>query len=188
MFYDLIVSNRSYRRFYEEHSISVERLRELVDYARLSPSGTNKQPLKYIISGNKEKNELIFPHLLWAGYLKEWAGPEVGERPSGYIVILQDKNIGPSGIDHGIAAQSILLGARSMELGGCMIQSIRREELKAALGISDEYEILLVVALGKPKELVIIDEIEDGGDIKYWRDKNQDHHVPKRKLQDIILK
>nr|WP_237715545.1 nitroreductase family protein [Pelosinus fermentans] len=187
MFYDLIVSNRSYRRFYEEHSISEERLRELVNYGRLSPSGANKQPLKYIISGDKTKNELIFPHLLWAGYLKEWAGPEKGERPSGYIVILQDTNIGPSGVDHGIAAQSILLGARSMDLGGCMIQSIKRDELKATLQISDQYEILLVIALGKPKETVILDEIEDGDDIKYWRDTNLEHHVPKRKLKDIIL-
>lgn len=187
MFYDLIVSNRSYRRFYEEHSISRERLIELVDYGRLSPSGANKQPLKYIISGEKEKNATIFAHLLWAGYLKDWAGPEEGERPSGYIIILQDKNIGPSGVDHGIAAQSIMLGARSMELGGCIIQNVRRDELRAALHIADQYEILIVLALGKPKEVVIIDEIEDGEDIKYWRDDNQEHHVPKRKLQDIIL-
>jgi nitroreductase len=187
MFYDLIVSNRSYRRFYEEHSISHDRLLELVNYGRLSPSGSNKQPLKYIISGDKEKNATIFSHLLWAGYLKDWSGPEEGERPSGYIVILQDKNIGASGIDHGIAAQSILLGARSMDLGGCIIQNVRRDGLREALHITDQYEILIVLALGKPKEIVIIDEIQDGEDIKYWRDGNQEHHVPKRKLKDIIL-
>ncbi len=187
MFYDLIVSNRSYRRFYEEHSISEERLKELVNYGRLSPSGANKQPLKYIISGDKTKNDLIFPHLMWAGYLTEWAGPEKGERPSGYIVILRDSNIGPSGVDHGIAAQSILLGARSMGLGGCMIQSIKPDDLKVALQISDQYEIMLVIALGKPKETVILDDIEEGDDIKYWRDTNLEHHVPKRKLKDIIM-
>ena len=187
MFYDLISSNRSYRRFYEEHTISQDRLIELVNYGRLSPSGANKQPLKYIVSGEKEKNATIFSHLLWAGYLKDWLGPEEGERPSGYIIILQDKNIGPAGIDHGIAAQSILLGARTMDLGGCIIQNIRRDELRTALNIAEHYEILIVLALGKPKEIVIIDEIEDGEDIKYWRDTKQEHHVPKRKLKDIIL-
>jgi len=188
MFYDLIVSNRSYRRFYEDYSISDDKLIELVNYGRLSPSEANKQTLKYIISGKKEKNAIIFAHLLWAGYLKDWPGPEEGERPSGYIVILRDKNIGSSSIDHGIAAQSILLGARSMDLGGCIIQNVRRDELQAALHIAEQYEILIVLALGKPKENVIIDEIQDGDDIKYWRDKNQEHHVPKRRLKDVILK
>ncbi|AIF49973.1 nitroreductase family protein [Pelosinus sp. UFO1] len=187
MFYDLVVSNRSYRRFYEEHSISEGRLLELVNYGRLSASGANKQPLKYIISSDKEKNQIIFPHLLWAGYLKDWSGPKEGERPSGYIIILQDKKIGTSGVDHGIAAQSILLGARSMDLGGCMIQSIKRDELQTALHIPDQYEILLVLALGKPKEVVIIEEIEEGEDIKYWRDERQEHHVPKRKMKDVVL-
>ena len=188
MFKDLVASNRSYRRFYEEHVISYEQLAQLVDYGRLSASGANRQPLKYMLAWEKEKNEVIFPCLLWAGYLKEWSGPVEGERPSAYIVILQDKNIGASGVDHGIAAQSILLGAREMELGGCIIQSIQRDELREAMHISDQYEILLVLALGKPKEVVVIDEIEDGEDIKYWRDENQVHHVPKRKLKDIILK
>lgn len=187
MFYDLIVSNRSYRRFYEEHSISHDRLLELVNYARLSPSEANRQTLKYIISGDKERNAKIFPHLLWAGYLKDWPGPEEGERPSGYIVILRDNNIGSSSIDHGIAAQSILLGARSMDLGGCIIQNVRKDELRAALHIADQYEILIVLALGKPKESVVIDEIQEGEDIKYWRDTKQEHHVPKRKLEDIII-
>ncbi len=187
MFYDLIVSNRSYRRFYEENTIPHDKLIELVNYGRLSPSEANRQPLKYIISGDKEKNTKIFPHLLWAGYLKDWSGPEEGERPSGYIVILRDKNIGSSNIDHGIAAQSILLGARSMDLGGCIFQNVRRDELRAALQIDDQYEILIVLALGKPKEVVIIDEIQDGDDIKYWRDASQEHHVPKRRLEDIIL-
>lgn len=188
MFQDLVSSNRSYRRFYEEHVISYEQLAQLVNYGRLSASGANKQPLKYIVSWEKEKNESIFPHLLWAGYLKEWSGPKEGERPSAYIIIVQDKKIGVSGVDHGIAAQSILLGATDMELGGCMIQSIHRDELHEAMHISDQYEIVLVLALGKPKEIVVIDEIEDGEDIKYWRDENQVHHVPKRKLRDVILK
>lgn len=187
MFQELLVSNRSYRRFYEDCAISYEQLTQLVNYARLSASGANKQPLKYIVSCEKDKNEIIFPHLMWAGYLKEWSGPEEGERPSAYIIILQDKNIGVSGVDHGIAAQSILLGAREMELGGCIIQSIQRDALREAIPISDQFEILLVLALGKPKETVVIDEIEEGQDIKYWRDDNHVHHVPKRKLKDVII-
>lgn len=188
MFKTMIENNRSYRRFYEEEIISQETLLSLVDYARLSASGANRQPLRYMIACEKEINAAIYPTLAWAGYLTEWSGPAEGERPSGYIIIVQDKNnkmVG--GVDHGIAAQSILLGAVEKGLGGCIIANIKREELGEILGLPEQYEILLVIALGKPKEIVVIEEINTGENVKYWRDENQVHHVPKFKLRDIVL-
>ena len=188
MIKDLILKNRSYRRFYEEHEIELSTLKELIDLARLSASGANRQPLKYIISSDKETNKNIFPGLAWAGYIKDWDGPVEGERPSAYIVILGDKNISPSfGCDHGIAAQSILLGAAEIGLGGCMIGSIQKESLRKTLNITDNFDILLVIAMGKPKEDIVIEEIPRDGDIKYYRDSNAVHHVPKRKLADVIV-
>jgi len=189
MLKELILKNRSYRRFYEEENIDNSTLADLVDLARLSASGANKQPLKYITSTNREINEKIFSCLAWAAYLKDWDGPEKGERPNAYIIILGDKNISTSfGCDHGIAAQSILLGAVEKGYGGCIIGSIKKEDLSRLLMIPDQFEILLVIALGKPKEKVIIEEISSDGDIKYYRDENGIHHVPKRKLEDIIIK
>jgi len=188
MLKDMIIKNRSYRRFYEEHGITKATLLSLVDLARISASGGNKQPLRYILSNDRAMNQAIYSTVSWAGYLAHWAGPEEGERPSGYIIILQDNNnkmVG--GVDHGIAAQSILLGAAEMDLGGCIIASIQRDKLGVALGIPEGYEILLVIALGKPKEIVVIEEMNAGDDIKYWRDEQQVHHVPKRKLEDVVL-
>lgn len=188
MLNDLIKNNRSYRRFYEDYPISQNTLRELIELARLSASAANLQPLKFILSYEPDKNKKMFPHTKWAGYLKDWAGPEEGERPSAYIIILGDTEIKDSfGCDHGIAAQSILLGATEKGLGGCMIGSIDKDGLRKALNITERYEILLVIALGKPKEKVVIDEVGEDGDIKYWRDENDVHHVPKRPLADIIL-
>jgi len=188
MIRDLILRNRTYRRFYQEVAIEFETLRELVDLARLSASGANWQPLKYILSCDPQKNVLIFPCLGWAGHLKDWPGPSEGERPSAYIIILGDTEIRQSfGCDHGIAAQSILLGAREKGLGGCMHGSVKKDELSRALGILPRYEILLVLSLGKPKETVVIDDVEPDGDIKYWRDSDSVHHVPKRSLDDIII-
>jgi nitroreductase len=89
--------------------------------------------------------------------------------------------------DHGIAAQSILLGAVEKGLGGCMIGAIDRDKLRAALKLPEQYEILLVLALGKPTEHVVIDSVGKDGSIKYWRDAQGVHHVPKRALDDIIL-
>ena len=188
MIRDLIQKNRSYRRFYQDFVIEAGTLRELVDLARLSASAANMQPLKYILSCDPQKNGLIFPHLAWAGYLKDWPGPSEGERPSAYIIILEDAEISRSiGCDHGIAAQSILLGATEKGFGGCMIASIQREKLREALEIPSRYEILLVLALGKPKETVVIETVGPDGNIKYWRDSEDNHHVPKRSLDDIII-
>lgn len=188
MFRDLILKNRSYRRFHEEFRIEEKTLRELIDLARLSASAANLQPLKYILSCEPQKNALVFSHLKWAGYLKDWPGPSEGERPSAYIIILGDTKISKSfGCDHGIAAQSILLAATERGLGGCMLGSIERENLRKDLKILPQYEILLVLALGKPKEKVMLENAKDSNDIKYWRDSEGKHRVPKRKLDDIII-
>ncbi len=188
MMEDLVLKNRSYRRFYQDHTIASGVIRELIGLARLCGSAGNPQPLKYVFSCDSEGNALIFPHLAWVRYLKDWSGPLEGERPSGYIVILGDTEITRSfGCDHGIAAQTMLLGAVEKGLGGCMIASIDRDGLRQALRIPPRFEILLVLALGKPREKVVIETLKPEGDVKYWRDRDGVHHVPKRSLDDIIL-
>ena len=185
---ELILKTRSYRRFDESQRVSRKTLEDLVDLARLSASGANRQPLKYLIYNSADDCLKIFPSLVWAAYLKDWEGPQQGERPAGYIVVLGDRSISETfGVDHGIASQSIMLGATEKGLGGCIIASIKRDELRNGLVIPENYDILLVLALGKPVENVVIDTIEDG-DVKYWRDKDKNHHVPKRPLSEIILK
>ena len=163
-------------------------MRDLVDLARLSASAGNKQPLKYMLSCDPGKNSLIFPTLAWAGYLSDWPGPPEGERPSAYIIVLRDTEIGdPFGCDHGIAAQSILLGATEKGLGGCIIASVKRDNLRKALEIPSRYDIIFVIALGKPAERVVIETVDSSGNIKYWRDSEGVHHVPKRPLEEIII-
>jgi nitroreductase len=188
MLMDLVKKNRSYRRFYEDEKISTDTLRELVELARLSASAANLQPLRFYLSNTKETNAAIFSTLGWAGYLKSWNGPEEGERPSAYIVILKDLRVNKSPtIDEGISAQSILLGAVEKGLGGCMLGNIKRAELKESLGIDSSYDIQLVIALGKPKEQVVIEPMGADSSVVYWRSEDQVHHVPKRPLDDIIL-
>jgi len=183
----LIEKNRSYRRFHQEHNIPFETIKELINLARLSPSGGNLQPLKFFISNTPEKNKLIFPHLKWAGYLKGWNGPEEDERPSAYIIILGNQNYNKIiEYDAGIAIQSILLGAVEKGLGGCIIGSVQRNELHKILKLPDDFHILLTIALGKPKEKVIIEAVKEDN-IEYWRDSNGIHHVPKKSLDELII-
>lgn len=188
MLKDLIRKNRSYRRFDQSHAVDMTALKDLVDLARLSASGSNLQPLKYILCNDPGTNALIFERLSWAGYLAMWHGPAEGERPAAYIVILGDTAIKPGAdTDKGIAAQSIMLGAAEQGLGGCMIGSIDHDGLRSDLDIDSRYEILLVLALGKPAETVVIETVGEDGSVKYWRDKDDVHHVPKRALNDLIV-
>jgi nitroreductase len=185
---DLIINNRSCRRFHQDFAIERKTLEDLVELARFSASAANLQPLKYILSCEPDRNARIFANLAWAGYLKEWPGPVEGERPAAYIVVLGDTEINNSfGCDHGIAAQSILLGARDQGLAGCMLGLIKREELRRVLEIPARYEILLVLALGKPKEQVVLEDVGEDKSIKYWRNGDGVHHVPKRPLSELIL-
>lgn len=191
MLEDLVLKNRSYRRF--EQSVRVEEttLRNLIGLARMTASANNMQPLKYILSASPARNEDIFSCLSWAAHLKNWKGPEEGERPAAYIVILCDTSIKKdAGCDHGIAAQTMMLGAVELGLGGCMIASINRDRLRRLLNIPDRFTILLVLALGKPAEKVVIETLEttvSDGDTRYWRDENNIHHVPKRTLNELII-
>lgn len=188
MISELVKANRSCRRFYEDHQVELKTLEELVDLARLSASAANLQPLKYILACQPDVNAEIFSCLAWAGYLKDWPGPDPGERPSGYIVILGDTTISKEfGVDQGIAGQSMLLGAREKGLAGCMIASINRKDLRPMLNIESHLKILLVLAIGKPKEEVVIESVGPDGSIVYWRDAEAVHHLPKRALTDIIV-
>lgn len=189
MLRELVLKNRSYRRFHEQEAIPLETLRSLIDLARLTPSAANLQGIKYFLSCTPEMNAAIFPHLGWAGYLRDWPGPEEGERPSAYVVLLGDTTIAKDyNCDPGIVMQTLLLGAAEQGLGGCMIGSVKRDALAAALDIdTDRYTLLYVVALGKPQEKIVLEPLMPGDEVRYWRDENRVHHVPKRRLDDVIV-
>jgi len=185
---ELLLKTRSYRRFYQDETIGAGDLKEIVENVRFTPSAANKQPLKFVIVTDASMGGKIFALLKWAAYLKDWDGPGPGERPSAYIVMLGNRKASPyiDG-DYGIAMQTILLSAVEKGYGGCLIASYDKEKVRQLLDIPEELELSVVIALGKPKEEVVIDTAEDG-DIKYWRDENRVHHVPKRSLEELIYK
>ena len=188
MDFDSLVKNtRSCRRFKPEPAIKIDLLKSLVDLARITASAANLQPLKYILCSNPEKNISIFECLGWAGYLKDWAGPSPEERPTGYIVMLGDKRIAKNfDIDVGIASQTIMLGAKNMGYSGCMIGNIHHQKLAEVIKLKDHHVILLVLALGAPKENIVLESMKADDDFRYYRDEQGIHHVPKRNLDDII--
>ena len=187
-FRELVEQNRTRRKFDQSKPMSAEELVALVELTRFTPSGRNLQPLKYIVTADQAQCAEIFPLLGWAGYLKDWKGPAQGERPTGYIVMMLDRNVADSsGCDHGIASQTIMLGAVEKGFGGCIIGTVNRAKLAAVFDVSDQYEILLVLALGVPAQEVVIESLPSDGSIKYWSGGDGKHHVPKRSLDELLV-
>jgi nitroreductase len=184
---DLLKQNRSYRRFYQEVKISRDELEKWVEQVRYCPSGRNAQPLCYAILNTDDACEQIFPHVAWAGYLTDWAGPEAGERPSAYLIQLLDTRIAENCLcDDGIQIQTLMLSAAEKGYGGCIIKSFKNEAVRSLLNLPDYMKIMYVLALGKPKEQVVLEEMQ-GDDFKYWRDAAGVHHVPKRSKEELIF-
>lgn len=191
MLIDLLKKNRSYRGYDDSFRIDRSMLEELIDCTRYTASSVNIQPLKYFAASEPETIALIQPLTHWAGKLKELHLPREGHRPTAFIVICQDMSVSDSPTmfqrDIGIAAQTILLAATEKGLGGCMIGSFEKNALKKALSLPEQIEPMMVLAIGKPDETVLLTEMGPGGSTDYYRDENDVHFVPKRALKDILL-
>lgn len=187
MISELIKKTRSYRRFDADRKISECELREMIESARCSGSAANRQRIRFVLVNDKNTCDKIFSNVAFAGYLKEWKGPSETERPTAYIVMMckEDEIDVSLAMDMGIAAQSILVTATEMGLGGCMIRSFKKSNIEAILERAG-YNAAFVIALGAPTESVYLTDVKDG-DIKYFRDGNDDHAVPKYSLDELII-
>ncbi|MDY4737741.1 nitroreductase family protein [Terrisporobacter sp.] len=190
MILDLVKKSRSYRIFDESYKLKKEDLIDLIELARFSPCGKNGQYLRFIPIYQEEILKKIYPYLAWAAYLKDWNGPTEGERPTGIILVVSNEgslNDAILSCDMGIVSQSIMLGATEKNLGGCMIRALNRKKIAEVLSLPENYVIHIALAIGKPAQNVIVEDINEGDDIKYWMDKDKTHHVPKIILDDLII-
>lgn len=188
-FQTLVLKNRSYRRFYQDEPISLKTLENLASLARIVPSSANSQAIKLMLIHSSDEKAKVFQTLGWAGMLADWDGPVEGERPSAYMILLGDLTLGKNKqMDVAIIAQTILLGAVTKGYGGCMLGNINRTQLSKCFDIDlERYSIDLVIALGKPKEEIILEEITPFHGNQYYRDEDDIHHVPKRSLDELII-
>ena len=189
-FKDLVLQNRSYRGYDNHVTQTKETLMALVDHARLMPAAKNAQPLKYFLAYEKAVVDQIQAHTNWAGLLADLNLPFAGEKPTSFIVVLQDTDLEPAlaqfKTDVGIAGATITLAAAEMGLGCCMIGSFSAAGVKEVMKLPEALSPVLVIAVGKPNEKIVLTEAVDGN-IAYYRDEDNVHYVPKRKLEDIIF-
>lgn len=182
--------DRSVRRFDEKTEITREMLEKLVDLTRYCASGRNAQPLRYRIVNTPDECAALFPALAWAGYLKDWPGPEEGERPSAYLVQCLDTDFGNDCLcDDGLQLQAITLGATTLGLSGCIIKAFNAEKVRETLKLPANMKPRYVLALGKGIETVVIEDMEEAenASFEYWREADGAHHVPKRSLASLLI-
>ncbi|MDE6753637.1 MAG: nitroreductase family protein [Muribaculaceae bacterium] len=186
----LIIEDRTVRRFDENRKIEDNHLRSLIELTRYCHSGRNAQPLKYLLVNSEEYCQKIYPLLKWAGYFKDWDGPEPGERPSAYIIQCLDSHYGKDCLcDDGLQLEAISLGMKTFGLSGCIIKAFNQPALKEVLSIDERYIPRYVFALGYPLETVVIEDMDgnENADFKYFRTPDGVHHVPKRRLNELII-
>ncbi|MBQ3079256.1 MAG: nitroreductase family protein [Clostridia bacterium] len=186
-FLELVKNSRSYRSFDGNRPVLREELVKMVECARFAPSAVNRQALKFFLSADEKTNSVIQPYTKWAGKIKHMQLPPAGHMPTAFVVILADTGIAPASsvkTDVGIAAQTILLAAAHMGLGGCMIAAFD-PAVHQALKLPSNLEVSLVIALGKPDEEIVLEDAK--GNIDYYRDEDNVHHVPKRTLGELIV-
>lgn len=192
MIRELVRSTRTVRRFQEQKILDPTLLRQWIDCARLGGSARNAQVLKYMLVTEEGQRRTLFPLLGWAGYLADWPGPAPGEQPSAYVVCLLDRSLVRGAenevyCDLGIATQNLLLAAAEQGVFGCRIGAFSSQAVQGQLQLDDGYEVLLIIALGYPAETVSLQEVGPDGDIRYWRDEQGGHHVPKRALDSLLI-
>lgn len=186
----LMISDRTVRRFIENREVAVETLERLVELTRYCPSGRNAQPLKYRPVTSEEERTLVYPLLKWAGYFEDWDGPVEGERPAAYLIQCLDTYYGQNCLcDDGLQLEAITLGMRTLGLGGCIIKAFNAVKLSEVLGLDDRYKPRYVLAIGYPAEEVILEDMSGAADadFKYYRTPDGRHHVPKRPLSELLL-
>ena len=188
---DLMMANRSVRRFQEDRKVGIDTLERLVELTRYCPSGRNIQPLRYVLINEDKLMREVFPLLMWAGYFKDWDGPEEGERPAAYLVQCLDTQYGRDCLcDDGLQLEAITLGMHTLGLSGCIIKAFNGKKLSEVLGLGDRYVPRYVLAIGYPAEEVVIEEMnpDKEDNHKYYRTPDGIHHVPKRPLEALIIR
>jgi len=190
--YEAVTKRRSIREF-KDIPVPYDILERCVDAARLAPSAVNRQLCEHIIVDDEQ----LLPQVLdtvgsWAGQKRPADGWSPGRRPKAYIITLINNSLetelgGTRDVttyDVGMAAENMILVALEQGVGACPILAFEEAKLKPVLNIPDEYDIVLVVALGFPDESPVVEVFTDS--TKRWVDSEGVRHIPKRELKNII--
>lgn len=150
-FYEVIRTRRSIRS-YKPDPIPNDVLMRILEAARIAPSGSNRQPWKFILVKNEElkkklaaacHNQMFIAEapvvVVACGYNIHWNRGEY----MGDLSML---------VDVSIAFTHLILAARAEGLGTCWIGSFSNDKVKKLLGIPEDVNVVAITPLGYPKD------------------------------------
>ena len=175
---------RSIRKF-RRQSVSLDCLRQIVDVARLYPSGGNRQPIRFALITGRELRDAVFADLGWAMYLPDYKIAD-DERPMAYIVLLRDETVAKNcDYDVGAASTMVMLAAVEKGLATCALASFSKSKLSALLNLPESLNPELVIAVGNPAQESSV--VEMGDTIRYAQDEKGDFLVPKWSREEVTV-
>ncbi|MCR5813262.1 MAG: nitroreductase family protein [Desulfovibrio sp.] len=179
---------RTCRRFAEDKPLQREDLDFLVECARHTPSARNAQQVRFV-EVFSECAAKLFPLTHWAMALKDWQGPYVGERPTAFLGLALPEAAGELAlVDLGIVAQTIQLAATSRGFGCCIIKSFDQAKAEQLLELPEALRLQLVLGLGVAVEKRVSVDVPASGSLAYYRDDEGVHYVPKRSLEELVIR
>ena len=182
--FDAMELRRSIRKFRPE-PVSHDCLKEIVEVARLYPSGGNLQPVRFAIVSSQELNDVVFADLKWAMYLPGFTiAPH--ERPTAYIILLRDSTVSKKcDYDIGAASTMVMVAAADRGLGSCPIGNFTAAKVSKLLNLPDNLQPELVIALGYPAHESRV--VPMGDTVRYTQDETGIFLVPKWSTEDILV-
>ncbi|MBR3933683.1 MAG: nitroreductase family protein [Clostridia bacterium] len=186
--YEAIKKRRTIRKF-KDIPLKEEDIMQIIDCARLAPYASNLQPLKFSVVTDKETRLKMYPHIKYAGYIPDW-DPEFEETPPVFIIVLNDTNIKTtktSEVDSGAAVAHMCLAATELGIDTCWFGSVGKKEIKEMLSFPEHLDITYVLGLGYGAQTGEYEDIKNN-DHRYYFDENGNVRVPKRSMEEIIIK
>jgi len=170
-FDEMLESRRSIRR-YQDKSVSLENIQEMIKESTLAPNAGNEQPWKFIIVNNREmlkrmsdeskKNILARIAANPDDYAKKYKGMLKNEALNVFynapclVIILGPSNLKNLYVDCALAAGYFMMAATSRGLGTCWINlgtEIKDPGMISELGIPGDCTIVAPIILGYPEKI-----------------------------------
>jgi nitroreductase len=144
------ISQRSSVRAYKATDVEEDKLKKVLEAARLSPSASNRQDWKFIVVRNKETRKKLAKAAFGQSFIAE--APIVivacGMEPKAMLACGQPMHT----VDVSIACAYMILQAYELGLGTCWIGAFKEDETKKILSIPEHVRVVAITPLGYPNQ------------------------------------